>query len=200
MKKVLMTLMMCCFSNLIFAQQNLPFVSFTPVQADPVQFTPPPRPTYSDPMDPLGFGRGNSSMAVRAQSTSVAKEHFGMFLASYYNVDEIAWEFKDHYGDYVLFNGSGNFHQISVYYKCSKEGGTFGGCTITFYKGKFWQIIYRNIKNNPQEFANKLENKLKNYSISDTRYEYLCGDVYVHFDGEELLYTSESVTKAIAGY
>lgn len=194
MKKTLITLVMVCLGSSMFAQQSIPFVSFQSVQADPVQVAPPP--IFSDPMDPLGLSRG----AARAQSTSVQKEHFGMILGSHYNVDGIAWEFYEHYGDRADFGSSGDFHQIIVYSKCTKEGAIFGGCTVDFYKGKFWKIIYRKIEDNPREFANRLENKLINYSISDTKYEYQCGDVYIEFDGEELLYVSESVTKAVAGY
>ena len=186
---------MCCLSCSIFAQITLPFVSHKVVQADPVRITPP-RINQGSLYDPLRSSR----MPSRTQSTSVQKEHFGMMLGSRYNTDDIAWDFYEHYGERADFRSSGDFYQIGVYSKCSKEGGTFAGCTMDFYKGRFWKIVYHDIKNNPREFADKLENKLINYSISDTSYEYQCGDIYIKFDGEDLRYVSESVTKAIAGY
>lgn len=195
MKKTLFTLVMCCLNCSIFAQTTLPFVSHKVVQADPVQFTPP-HINQGSLYDPLSLG-GTPS---RSQSTSVQKEHFGLMLGSRYNTDDIAWEFLGHYGDRVDFRSSGDFYQIGVYSKCSKEGGTFDGCTIDFYKGRFWKIVYHDIKNEPREFANKLENKLINYSISDTEYEYQCGDIYIKFNGEDLRYVSDSVTKTVAGY
>lgn len=200
MKKILITAIMCCLGIPMLAQQNIPFVSFKPVHAQPVQVTPPTLPTYSDPMDPLGLGRRPTSNATNTPKFTEQKEHFDLTLGSRYNTEEIGRKFKFYYEDYAYCGGTGDFYQISVYYKCSKEGATFGGCTIDFYKGRFWKISYRDIKNAPQEFANKLENKLRNYSVSDTRYEYQCGDIYVEFDGKDLRYVSESVTKAIAGY
>lgn len=193
MKKILITIMACSLSEFLFAQQ--PFVSFQPVYAQPMQALPP-RPRYSDPMDPLGLGRG----AVRVQSTSVQKEHFGMILGSRYDLDGIARDFKEHFRERADFGSSGDFFQIRVYSKCSKEDGLFESCTMDFHKGRFWKISYQEMINNPREFANKLENKLINYSISETEYEYKCGDVYIEFDGEDLRYVSESVTKAVAGY
>jgi hypothetical protein len=56
MKKIVIAFGVCCLSYPMFAQQ-LPFLSYTPVYADPVQVTPPPSRNY-DPMDPLGFGDG----------------------------------------------------------------------------------------------------------------------------------------------
>ncbi len=194
MKKFLIVAIMCCWGISMFAQQNIPFVSFQSVQAQPVQVTPPTLPTYS--RDPLGLG---GRPTTNTPKFTEQKEHFGLTLGSRYNTEEIGRKFKFHYEDYAYCGGTGDFYQINVYYKCSKEGGTFGGCTIDFYKGRFWKIIYREIKNAPQEFANKLKDKLRNYSVSDTKYEYQCGDIYIEFDGE-LLYVSESVTKAVAGY
>ena len=195
MKRFLITLLCTFLGCSIFAQTRIPFVSYKPVQADPVQFTPP-RINQGSLYDPLG----STSMPSRVQSTSVQKEHFGMMLGTRYNTDNIAWEFLEHFGDRVDFRSSGDFYQIGVYSKCSKNGGTFGGCTIDFYKGRFWKIVYHDIKNAPREFANNLENKLINYSISETSYEYQCGDIYIKFDGEDLRFVSKSVTRAIAGY
>lgn len=195
MKRFLITLLCTFLGCSIFAQTRLPFVSFKAVQADPVQFTPP-RINQGSLYDPLG----STSMPSRVQSTSVQKEHFGMMLGTRYNTDNIAWDFLEHFGDRADFGSSGDFYQIRVYSKCSKNGGTFGGCTIDFYKGRFWKIVYHDIKNAPREFANNLENKLINYSISETSYEYQCGDIYIKFDGEDLRFVSESVTRAIAGY
>lgn len=197
MKKIIAAIL-CCWGITMFAQQNVPFVSFQSVQAQPVQVTPPTLPTYS--RDPLGFGGRPATNTTNTVKFTEQKEHFDLALGSRYNTEEVGRKFKFYYEDYAYCGGTSDFYQISVYCKCSKEGATFDGCTIDFYKGRFWKIVYRDIKNAPQEFANKLENKLRNYSVSDTKYEYQCGDVYIEFDGAELLYVSESVTKAVAGY
>ena len=128
------------------------------------------------------------------------KEHFGMILGSRYNTDSIAWEFFERFGDSADFGSSGDFYQIRVYYKCSKEGGTFSGCTIDFYKGKFWKISYNNIKNDPNIFAENLEWKYRNYSVSKTDYEYQYGNINFEFDGSRLRYVDESVSRSMIAY
>lgn len=175
----------------MFAQ--LPFVSFEPTQAQPPRTRPHTPP--SNPMDPLGLGRSSSRTASRP---SVQKEHFGLILGSSYNVSNIAWQFIDHYGDDADCGGTGDFYQIRVYDKRGSDGGVFGFSTIDFYKGRFWKICYSKIYSDPQEFADNLERKYSVYSVSDTRYEYQCGDIYIEFDGKELRYVSESVTRIVA--
>lgn len=197
MKKIVIAAIMSCLVSSMFAQQKLPFVTFKPVQAQPVQVTPPTLPRNSDPMDPLGLGRRSS---VQTPSFSAQKEHFGLILGSRYNTGEIEKMFKFYYEDNADCGGSGDFYQIRVYYECSKEGANFGNYSITFYKGRFWKIIYHNIKSEPSEFAKKLENTLIDYSISETKYEYQCGDIYITFDRTDLSYVSGSVTGSIAGY
>lgn len=197
MKKIVIAAIMSCLVSSMFAQQKLPFVTFKPVQAQPVQVTPPTLPRNSDPMDPLGLGRRSS---VQTPSFSAQKEHFGLILGSRYNTGEIEKMFKFYYEDNAYSLGDDHIFETTVVYQYSKEGEPFSGWTMFFYNGRFWKIIYRNIKSEPNAFANKLEKKLIEYSISETEYEYQCGDIYIKFDGKDLSYVSESVTKAIAGY
>ena len=192
MKKIVMLLVMCSLWCSMFAQSRLPFVSHTPVQADPIQITPP-RINRGSYYDPLGLG----SMSSRTQRVSVHQIHYGLTLGAAYNPNDVAWKCLERYGERADFGESGNFYQIRIYSECTQEGAVFGGFTIDFYKGRFWKIIYQDVKNDPREFADRLENKLINYSVSDTRYEYQCGDTYIEFDGEDLFYVSESVTKSI---
>lgn len=128
------------------------------------------------------------------------KEHFGMILGSQYNTGSVSWEFFERYGNSADSGGTGDFYQIRVYSKCTKEGGTFGGCTIDFYKGKFWKICYSDIKNDPNEFAENLEWKYKNYSVSETDFEYKYGNIYFEFDGKRLRYVDESVSRSMITY
>lgn len=197
MKKIIISFLLCLVGYPIFAQ--VPFVSFQPVEPTYTRPHTPPR----DPMDPLGLGRSSSSSvrtSVNPPSTSLAKEHFGMFLGSRYDVNDIARQFRAKFGYDADCGGNGNFYQIRVYSNGTKEGATFGGFTIDFYKGKFWKIRYSYIQNDPYEFADKLERKYGLYSISDTRYEYIYDNIYIDFDGERLLYSSESVSREIADY
>lgn len=137
------------------------------------------------------------------------KEHFGLMLGAHYKVGDIGRNFKSFYGDYADCGGSGDFYQVRLYfdfkdcpYKCNKEGATFGSCTINFYKGRFWKISYEDIKNDPNKFAEELEWKFSNYSISETEYEYRCGDIYFDFNGQRLFYVHENVytVRTIMGY
>lgn len=194
MKKILITFTICCLQSFMFAQVPR-FLDWNPVQTNPIQNTPPPI-NQGSLYNPSSLGR----IPSKVKSTSVQKVHFGMMLGSLYNTDDIDLEFLKHYGDNAYFGSSGDIHQIRILSECSKIGGTFGRCTIDFYKGRFWKIVYHDIKNEPQEFANELENILINYSISDTNYEYQCGDTYIDFNGKDLRYTSESIIKDIVGY
>lgn len=124
------------------------------------------------------------------------KEHFGMIQGPHYNTDNIARGFLEHYGDSADFGDSGNFYQIRVYSSCSKEGAPFGGCTIDFYKGRFWKIRYSDIKNDPNYFAERLEWKYMDYSISETNFEYRYDSVYFEFDGNQLRYIDENVSRS----
>lgn len=56
MKKIFMTFLICNLGLCMFAQSNIPFVSFTPVYADPVHVSPPSVNTNYDALDPLGLG------------------------------------------------------------------------------------------------------------------------------------------------
>lgn len=128
------------------------------------------------------------------------KEHFGMILGSHYNTGSVSWEFFERYGTSADSGGSGDFYQIRVYSSCSKEGATFGNCTIDFYKGRLWKVIYEDIQSNPTAFAEKLEWKYMDYSVSDTDFEYQYGNVYFEFDGNKLRYVDENVTRSMMGY
>lgn len=128
------------------------------------------------------------------------KEHFGLILGSSYNVEEIGRDFRSLYGDCVDYGGSGDFYHISFYCDYNKEGATFGMFTIDFYKGRFWKVYYKDIQNDPNEFARKLERKFGDYSISATEYEYKYGNIYIEFDGDRLRYVNRSVSKSMLGY
>ena len=128
------------------------------------------------------------------------KEHFGLILGSSYNVEEIGREFRSLYGNCVDYGGSGDFYQIRFYCDYNKEGATFGMFTIDFYKGRFWKVYYEDIQNDPNQFARRLESKFGGYSISATEYEYQYGNINFEFDGDRLLYVSESVSKSMWGY
>ena len=128
------------------------------------------------------------------------KEHFGLILGSSYNVEEIGREFRSHYGNSADCGGYGDFYQVRLYSTSNKEGASFGNCTLDFYKGRLWKVYYENIQQNPNDFANRLERKYGNYSISDTRYEYQYGNINIDFDGDRLLYVNESVSKSMIGY
>lgn len=128
------------------------------------------------------------------------KEHFGMILGSRYDTGAVSWEFFERYGTSADSSGTGNFYQIRVYSNCSKEGGTFGQCTIDFYKGRFWKIVYEDIINDSNDFANRLERKYMKYSISETNFEYQYGNIYFEFDGNRLRYVDESVSRSMLSY
>ena len=101
---------MCSFAYTVFAQQ-LPFVGFTPVHADPVEVRPISVGNY-DPMDPLGFGTGsvNSSSNVQQKveyhivSAYIVKNNKfqkikikifargkNIYIDSYYNKERNMW-------------------------------------------------------------------------------------------------------------
>lgn len=128
------------------------------------------------------------------------KEHFGLILGSSYNVEEIVREFRYRYGNDADCGDYGDFYQVRLYCDYNKEGATFENSTIDFYKGKFWKVSYESIKNDPNEFARKLEWKFGDYSISETEYEYQYGNINFYFDGDRLLYVNESVTRSMWGY
>ena len=194
MKKILIAFVICCLQSFVFAQPPR-LLDWEPTKKSTTQITRP-HINQGSLYNPSSHGR----IPSKVQRTSVQKVHFGMILGSRYNTDDIDWNFLVQYGDRAYFGTSGDIHQIRVYSECSKEGGTFGGCTIEFYKGRFWKIVYHDIKNEPREFANELEYQYSDYSISDTDYEYQYGDISIDFNGKELRYASESILKDIAGY
>lgn len=128
------------------------------------------------------------------------KEHFGLILGSHYNVEEIGRDFRSFYGDYANCGGCGDFYSVRLYSECSKDGATFEDCTLYFYKGRFWKVIYENIQNNPNDFAKKLEWKYEDYSISETEYEYQYGNINIDFDGNRLIYVNNDVSRSMLGY
>lgn len=185
MKKILITFTICCLQSFMFAQVPR-FLDWKPTQTRTIQITPP----YTN----------KSSLSAKTQRVVAGIEHFGMMLGSRYNTDDIDCFFYERYGENAFCGGCGDIHQIRVFSNCRIEEGVFGLFTIDFYKGRFWKIVYSDIKNEPLEFADKLEYKYSDYSISDTSYEYQCGDVNIEFFRNELKYTSYSVTKSILGY
>ena len=132
--------------------------------------------------------------------TFAQKEHFGLILGSHYNVEQIGKDCKIYYGNNAGCGGSGNFYQIRIYSNCSKEGATFGHCTIDFYKGRLWKVTYENIQNDPNEFAKKLERRYYDYSVSETKFEYQYGNISFDFDGDRLRYVDESVSRSMLGW
>lgn len=93
---------------------------------------------------------------------------------------------------------SGNFGSIMIYRDIEMEGATFSNCTLNFFRGRFWSIVFENIKSDPNALAQRLEDKFASYSISDDEYEYRSRGVELKFDGKRLRYLSISVNNSIA--
>ena len=73
MKKIFMTFLICNLGLCMFAQSNIPFVSYTPVYADPVHISPPSM-NYN-PNDPLGLHTGapRVNTTTSTQNTDVVR-------------------------------------------------------------------------------------------------------------------------------
>lgn len=129
--------------------------------------------------------------------TSAQKSHFGMALGYSYDVNDVGNTFTSHYGIYCDAGGTGDHYQIRLYLETECMDAKFKHCTIDFYKGYFWKIVYDDIQSDPRAFANKLEWNYSDYSISDSDYEYKFGDVEMKFNGEELRFVSDKVTRKL---
>lgn len=136
-------------------------------------------------------------VAFTSLFASAQKSHFGMLLGAAYDLEEVSNSLVLYYGNRCHCMSSGKHYSAIIYEDTQIKNGTFKRCTIYFYNNYFWKIVYEDIKTDAQSFANNLEWEYSDYSISDTDYEYKFGDVEVKFDGEDLRYVSNKVTRSM---
>jgi hypothetical protein len=120
-----------------------------------------------------------------------------MLLGSSYDTNDLTYSLKSYYGDLCNVLESGAYYTATIYTQTNYMDTDFKRCTIYFYKNHFWKIVYEGIQSDARAFANTLEWNYRDYSTSDTNYEYKFGDSEMAFNGEDLRIVSDKVTKKI---
>lgn len=93
---------------------------------------------------------------------------------------------------------SGYFARVVTTQGCKYEDASFRDICFYFFKDRLWSITFEDCQSDPRQLGNIIESKYADYSVSDTNYEYVDGDVILTFDGNDLVLQSNTILNLIA--